>query len=294
MPNLVQTYALHDTDPQGHGGAIRINRKDAHKWNSKGYGIFHTVNEFHGRRILANLVFINSWYVDIDKISKEEMIKLIATGLVPTMVVETKNGYHVYWKAKNATKESWRQIMELRLIPFYKGDRKAKDLTRILRTPGFNHMKNPEEPFPVKVVFYKHVEYSEDDMFKFYKDLKTQKKQKDKHTKAKKEFPMSGDFWENVWNLDCEDALSKLSGTSHVGGETYEFKINSGGTKQIYVNGKSSSSWIDENQRIGSLDNGGPTIAQWLNWFHKDYRKTVQIIEEVFPQCKKTNQMNLL
>jgi hypothetical protein len=191
MPNLVQTYVIHDTDPSAHGGAIRINRAEAKKWNEKGFGVFHTVQEFFHKRRISNLRHINAWAVDLDGGTKEDMLKTILSGLVPTMIVETKNGFHVYWKAKDATAENWRPIMEHRLVPFYKADKKAKDLARILRTPGFYHMKNPTDPFLVKVVHYKHVEYTEREMFRRYKDLVTLNKQTKLHKQTQKSFGTS-------------------------------------------------------------------------------------------------------
>ncbi len=289
MPNLAQTYVFHDSDPTQRG-AIRINRKNAQEWNEKGYGIFHTVQEFFGPRRIENLTHINAWAVDLDKGTKEEMLARISKGLPPTMLVETKNGYHVYFSAKDATSENWKLIVENRLVPFYEADKKAKDLARLLRVPGFYHMKDPANPFMVKVVSSRTVEYTEREMFQFYKDLTTPKKQKLLHNRTKKDFPMDGSFWDQVWGLDCFEALTALSGSDHVGGETYDFKQNTSGTLNIIVNGKSSSSWIDTEGHIGSMDDGGPTIAQWLNWFHKDYSKVVQIIKEVFPQCKAQEQ----
>lgn len=294
MANLVQTYRLHDVDPSAHGGAVRIARKDAWEWNKKGFGIFHTVQQFDGKRRLDRLVHINAWAVDMDKGSKPEMLERIRLGLIPTMVVETKNGFHVYWKAKDATRENFRGILENRLVPFYQADKKAKDLARILRTPGFYHQKDPANPFLVKVVHSHRVEYSEREILQFYKDLETPKKQKREHNRLKKAHPLAGDFWDRVWNLDCEYALERLSGSEWVGGETYSFRPNASGTRNIYVDGKSTSCWVDQEGRIGSLDEGGPTIAQWLNWFHKDYKKVVEIIKEVFPECRTTNQLSLL
>lgn len=296
MHNCVQTYVLHDSDAEvrKREGAMRIRREEALDWQKRGYGIFHTVQIFYGPRQLSKLEGINAWAVDIDKGSKEEMLARIQKGLVPTTLVETKRGYHVYWKAKDATRENWREININRLVPFYDADKNAKDLARILRTPGYYHLKDPANPFLVKIVSYHHVEYTEREMFQFYKDLETPKKQKKLHRQTQKQHPGQGSFWENVWNLDCQHALEVLSGSAHVGGEVYDFRQNSSGSRQIYVNGKSSSCWIDQEGRIGSMDEGGPTIAQWLNWFHKDYSKVVQIIKEVFPECQTQQQMPLL
>lgn len=313
MPNLVQTYALLDTDP-GARGAFRIKREQASEWNSKGYGIFHTVQEFRGPRRVSNLVHINAWAVDVDvakyvaspeaistglplgehggnptnqiNLYKQKILADIQRGLIPTMVVETKNGFHIYWKAKDATQENWKAVMEHRLVPYYQADKKAKDLARILRTPGYYHLKNPAEPFLVRVIHSSKVEYSEREMLTFYPDVVTPEIQKKAHRKAMRENPGRKPFWEAVWNLDCEDALTRLSGSAHVGFETYTFRENASGTKNIYVNGKSTSCWIDREGRIGSMDEGGPTIAAWLNWFHKDWSKTIAIIKEVFPECQ--------
>ena len=287
----VKTYALHDSD-KSLGGVVKINRLDAPKWNARGYGIFHTVQTFYKERRIENLRYINAWAVDIDGGNKEEMLVKIKSGLNPTMVVESKNGFHVYWRATDATQHHWRAIMEHRLIPFYKADKKAKDLARLLRVPGYYHMKDPQDPFLIKVVHYQHVTYTEREMLQFYKDLETPKLQKKLHNRTKKAHPIEGDFWERVWNLNCEYALSRLSGSPYVAGEIYDFKQNTSGTLNIIVNNKSSSCWIDRDGRIGSMDEGGPTIAQWLNWFHKDYRKVVEIIKEVFPECQ--TQITLL
>ncbi len=287
LTNTVHLYALHDSDKsQATGGAFRISSRDAKTWNEKGYGIFQTVQVFKGRRKIDNLIYINAWAVDMDEGTKPEMMKRIEAGLKPTMIVESKNGYHCYWKAKDATKSNYRNLLELRLVPFYKGDKKAKDLARLLRAPGYFHLKNPADPFLVRKIHEARVEYSEKEMFLFYRDNITAAKQKKLHAKTKKENPQGDGFWDRVWNLNCEYALSKLSGSPHVGSEEFSFRENASGTKNIFVNGESTSCWIDSDGRIGSADGGGPTIAQYLNWYHKDYAKVADIIREVFPECK--------
>ena len=293
MSNLVQTWVINDQAEQ-RSGAIRINRYDAHSWNQKGYGVFHTVNNFFLKRRSVDLGSINAWAIDLDGGDKESQLKTISRGLLPTMLVESKAGYHVYWKAKDGTLENYKAIVKCRLVPFYNADPNASDVCRILRTPGYLHQKDPANPFLIKKVYENHVEYSERDMFFFYKDTVTKKKQKRLHDSTQRKHPMTGDFWENVWNLNCELALDKLSGTEYVGGERYTFRENSSGTKNIVVDGKMSSCWIDLEGRIGSSDDGGPTIAQWLNWFHKDYSRTVEIIKREFPECQKSAQINLI
>jgi hypothetical protein len=293
VANLVQTYVLHDSDEilKKHG-AKRINRRDASEWNAKGYGVFHTVNHFWLNRKKDSLVEINAWCVDIDEGTKPDMIKSIQRGLRPTMLVETKRGFQAYWKSKNGTVKNWNAIQVDRLVPFYGADPNARDLARILRVPGYYHMKDPANPFMVRKIWDVPVEYTESEMLSFYVDLKAAEKARKEHRRVARANPVAGSFWDKVWNLDCEYALDRLSGSQYVGSETYSFRPMASGTRNIYVNGKGSSCWIDKEGRIGSLDNGGPTIAQWLNWFHKDYKKVVQIIQEVFPECQ-TSQLTL-
>ncbi len=291
MSNLAQTYVLHDSDELlKKRGATRIKRADAQNWNEQGYGVFQTVNFFWGPRRKDRLVSINAWTVDIDTGTKPEMLAAIRRGLIPTMVVETKRGFQAYWKAKEGSEKTWKPIVWDRLVPFYGADKNAKDLCRMLRVPGYFHLKDPADPFLITKVHEQHVEYSEREMLNFYKD----QRQKERHQKAKKSSPVAGSFWDRVWQLDCEYALEKLSGTDYVAGETYSFKPNSTGTRNILVNGKTTSCWVDQDGRIGSLDEGGPTIAQWLNWFHKDYSKVVEIIKKEFPECLEQTQLALI
>jgi len=292
VPNTVHTYALHDSDPNCKTGAVRINRAHAHEWNKRGYGIYHTVNFFKGRRKKANLVCINSWFTEIDAGTKTDMRKIIERGPVPTMIAETKRSYHVYFKAKDGTPENWDAIMKHRLIPFYNGDPKAADITRLLRVPGFYHTKDPTAPFLVKKVWEEKVEYSERDMFHMFPDLDRHKRDMREIKKTITTRPEGDDFWSRIWSMNCEEALTRLSGSDHVSGEAYSFKQNGSGTKNIIVNGKGTSCWIDLDGKIGSYDGGGPGIYNWLNWYHKNHDKVVGIIKEVFPECAQT-QMTL-
>jgi len=281
---MSQVWALHDSDPKTFP-MVRIHPNHAAEYNARGYGIFQTVNEFQGRRRIENLARINAWAIDIDESPKEAQLARLKQGLIPTLVVETKRGYHGYWAAKDATKEHWDEIVSDRLVPFYNADPRARDLARILRKPGFNHMKDPANPFMIKTVWEWPVAYTELQMATFYPSI-ANNKQSGLFEQVRREIPLAGSFWDRVNHLDCEEALTRLSGHPFVGGEIYEFKRNNSGTKNIFTNGKSTSTWIDRDGRIGSLDGGGPSIFQWLNWFHKNPPKVIEMIKEVFPECR--------
>jgi hypothetical protein len=278
-------YARHDVD----GGApFEIQLNEAERLNAKGYAIFWSVNTFKGARKKENLVSINSWAIETDAGSKAEQWEVIRSGLVPSLIIETARGFHVYFYAKDATVENFHAIVWDRLVPFYRADDNAKDVSRILRVPGFYHCKDPQNPFLVRVVSQFSISYSEADLLHFYKVPESTKKTVEQRNELRKLFSHAGDdFWERVWAMDCEVALERLSGTKWVNHEEFTFRRTASGNLNIYVNGKGTSCWVDRNGRIGSLSGGGPTIAQWLKWYGHDYREVYRILIEVFPELDR-------
>ena len=156
-------YILND-QPDKRGGAIKVRRSELEKYNKMGYGCFWTPNDFEGERKVKNLKRINYWLADIDDGSKEEQMARI-NGLIlkPSIIVETKKGYHCYWRAKDATLENYADI-ERGLIKQLNADKHCKDPSRLLRVPGYYHMKDKNNPFLVKVVY-------EDDRFFLEKQM---------------------------------------------------------------------------------------------------------------------------
>lgn len=285
-------YALHDVDPNGNGGCQRINLDQAQEMNARGFGIFHTVNEFDGRRQIVNLTRINAWAIDMDgkDRTKADLMKLImGSPLIPTMVVETASGYHVYWAAEDGKPEHWNAIVLQRLLPFYGADPRARDLARILRRPGFFHMKDPANPFLIRKLWEHPVAYTEKQMMRAYPAPAEEPEEKQLE-RVKIAVPATGGFWERVFAMDCEDALTRISGHPGVSGEHFAFKPNRTGTKNIVVNGKSTSCWLDKNGRIGSFDGGGPSIYQWVNWYHRNPKRTAEILANAFPELGQSHE----
>lgn len=279
-------YALFDSEgPLKSKGAFRIPESSCSEYNSQGYGIFWTVQEFMGDRKKENIKKINSWAIDLDGGNKDDQLEMIHKYCYPSLLVETKNGFHVYWDAKNATVDNFEEIVSDRLVFLFKADPKARDLARILRVPGYKHLKNPQDPFEIKKVWSYPVSYTEEQMiynFKLPKEKQTESKTKQE---LRKVFKADGnDLWEKVYNLDCQLALERLSGTPAVGCENITFRRVSNGNLNILVDGKSTSCWVDSSKRIGSSDNGGPTIWQWINWYHRDNKKTYEYMKDYFSE----------
>ena len=294
----VQTYALFDSasvDGSEKKGMFRIAREHGSEWNKKGYGIFQTVNSFYVHRRKTNVARINAWFIEVDSEDKKVTLQKITSGpLVPTMVVESKRGYHVYWACLDSSFElaikTWDRIVKRGLVAHYSGDKKASDICRVLRVPNFYHMKDPNDPYLVKKLWDKRVGYTCKEMILAYPDSEHSKQIKKEFKKINKLVTQGNSFLERVYALPCDLALERLSGDQSVRGELYSFKNNADGTKQIVVDGKNTSCWIDLDNKIGSYENAGPSIVQWLYWYLNDYAKVLETIERIFPECKTQTQ----
>lgn len=274
-------YRLYDQDYSR--GCIEIkSAQEAEEWNKEQWGIFWTVNSFNGARKNENLKKIISWSVDIDEGTKESQKEKIRKFPQPSLVIETKRGYQVYYNAEDATVENY-GIIQSRLVEVFGGDPKAKDIARVLRVPGYLHWKDPKNPFAIRLSFFSEKTYSENKMLEFFK-IKKEKPDNKEKTKKELSFIKNNDVFEKIYSLDCEQALTRLSGHPSVGSEAFTFKRVSSGNLNIIVNGKSTSCFIDKEKRIGSSDKGGPTILQFIKWYNHSYSEALKIMREVFPE----------
>ncbi|HAM55913.1 MAG TPA: hypothetical protein DCQ64_11090 [Candidatus Rokubacteria bacterium] len=277
-------YRMHDAAPHG---VLPVTKIDAPSWNTpeRGFGIFWTVNSFTGPRRIENLERVCAWAVDIDDGTKDEQLARIEQSpLVPSLVVETKRGYQVYWRAKDGTAGTWNAIVLERLVPYYGADKNARDIARILRAPGYLHLKDPADPFLVAVVHRWDVAYSEADLFRAYPAVEQEHAQRAQHDEVRRSQAIHGDdFWDRVWSLDCEEGLARLSGHHAVRGEVFTFRRVRNGNRNVLVDGKGTSCWIDQNRRIGSFSKGGPTLYAWLAWYGNSPAECVRVLKDTFP-----------
>lgn len=268
------------------------NIDEAFYWNERKQGIFWTVNSFKGiERKNKEVKKILAWAVDIDPEDGEEKPELLArieSGPRPTSVIESGRGYHVYFNADNTAKPENYSAIVTQMVRFYRGDENAKDIARLLRPPGFLHWKDQNNPKPIKLLreyfFTKHT-FSEKEMKILFPEPKAPDIQKEK-SQLKKDlsFQKDSELFERIYSMNCKDGLERLSGHPAVGMETFSFRRLTNGNFNIFVNGKGTSCWIDQNGRIGSSDGGGPTLWQYVNWYHGDHKKTYQFFKDVFPE----------
>jgi hypothetical protein len=268
-------FIMHDQHSDV-SGSKEVLRQSAEVWNQKGYGVHWAVNDFIGERRIENVTKINSWYFEVDDKPKSYQLALIDKGLIPSLIVESKNSYHTYFFSKDAKVENFREIQD-RLILFYGSDPNLKNPAGTLRAPGFKHLKDINDPFEVKIIWHKpHIAYTEAVMKHFYKPRPTQEQKK----LSKPVTAQEAEFFELIYNMDHRLVLTSFSGTQWVNGERYTFKDNRNGKHNILVDGKQTSCFVDADGRIGA-NGGGPTIWQWLKYFGHDSKTIRRAIKEV-------------
>ena len=244
-------------------GDMFVEEKDLKLFNINKYGIHFTVNGYYDMcRKIGNVAKINAWYSDVDKENKELILEKVSKAKIkPSCLIETMNGFHMYWYADNtATKTNYKRIVG-GVNTYFGADVGVKDITRTLRLPGYYQWKDVNNPYLVKEFklndVYQHNVYTEQDMLRAYglKDNLIL----DQYRSSKVPNPEK----KEVQQYDVEKGLLKLSG---VLGETYEIE-DKGEYKRIIVNGKESSAWIDKEAKIGSWKRSGPTLYEWIGWY---------------------------
>lgn len=122
--------------------------------SAQGAGIFVTVNATDGKgRRLANIKRRRAVFQEADEPG------VPVPPLQPHIEVESSPGkFHRYLLIDSTTDPSnieWLAV-ERRMVKDWGSDRNAKDLSRVLRLPGFPHQKNPEAPHMVNIVNVSH------------------------------------------------------------------------------------------------------------------------------------------
>jgi len=137
-------------------------------------GVFLTVNEIKGKRSDNNVVRINALYAELDYSAdnRDSIIqKLKDLEIPPNMIVASKNGPHAYWVVSDMQVSDFDQYQHgLYAYLISKGfnpDSKSINKSRLLRVPGFYHLKDINDPFMLDVVHFVDKKYSTGDLKSF-------------------------------------------------------------------------------------------------------------------------------
>ena len=116
--------------------------------NNQGRGIYFVIN--YGGHEDSDITRINAQFMECDNIPLEEQLaKIRAFALEPSLIVKTRKSLHCYWLMKNAKVERFRPIQK-RLIAYFGADPACVNESRFFRLPGYYHCK--EEPVLVECI----------------------------------------------------------------------------------------------------------------------------------------------
>lgn len=150
-PDTVMDWrAINDTDKgvAAHTmrGSIREMFNTLQQYNQGGWGIFVCINAMDGQgRELANVQHIRTHALDLDNTltSAANYERAIAAYPQPHFAVQSSpNKFHLYWLVEPYTGNEFYTIQQRKLAQMYDGDKMIIDPTRVLRVPGFYHLKD--------------------------------------------------------------------------------------------------------------------------------------------------------
>jgi P4 family phage/plasmid primase-like protien len=144
------------------------------------YGAYFSVNGFKDNsKEKKNITNINALHLDLDKVNGVKLAKedVLATffekNAEPSILVETKNGYHGYWLLEEPQQVT--DINREALINLVEGmnytiaetigtDTSTADVSRVLRIPGSMHRKNVNDQFLIRIVLESDMRYTLDEL----------------------------------------------------------------------------------------------------------------------------------
>lgn len=264
-----------------------IKLADAPRLNSADHkkGIFWTVNKFSGAtNLISDCTELCYWFADLDNFQMPLKEVIYASGIYPSLVVKTKSGMHIYWKCEAATMGNY-SLLNRRLTAKFSTAPSVYDVARILRVPGYNHWKQPDDPFLCHTLWEADVSYTEEQIFSVCGKAHPAENKEHEHYQVELKQLSSGDkFFSWLEQQNQMDLLKHLSGKASVNFEHYSFKHIGKGKHHIFVNGKEANCWIDSGGRIGSQAGGGPLVYSWLRYFGNSKARAVELLKQEFAQ----------
>ena len=129
-------------------GKISDLANDLIDLNKMGAGIFvcPQVTDLEGRKT-SNIKFLRAFFIDKDNGVPEVFHQ------TPNLEVKTPQGGHYYWLLKDQEDPSVFKDVSIGLIKHYDSDPVVKDIARVMRLPGFFHLKNHKKPTLIRFKF---------------------------------------------------------------------------------------------------------------------------------------------
>jgi len=288
FPMQDRLYQTFDDSGAGNQSLVRANGKITEEellsLNKKGAGIFFTPNTFRdNKRKTETLKAIEWLYVDMDDGEKDEMkIAIEMSPIKPTLIIETKKGFHVYFKVNGQFElAKWDGVIRS-MIQFFRSDKAAKDVCRVLRVPGFYHLKDLTDPYEIKIVSLNKESYTQEQLVKAFPPVIDEVKYYEKTEKK------------GFKTIPIKDVLSKLGvdvrgNAIFEGGQETSARIK---VTENFINrfsGKEGSgSVIDAVISYGSMTK--PEAYEWLRKNYPEYdTEPIKKEEEDKPNIRYTS-----
>jgi len=126
----------------------RANLAALLKKQKQGCGVYVMVNKGDGKgRSVANVIAVRALFIDLDGSPWEPAADL----LKPHLRVESSPGrFHLYWLVSDCSLEQFKPLQQA-IAKKFAGDNSCVDLCRVLRVPGFYHLKTAT-PFLIQII----------------------------------------------------------------------------------------------------------------------------------------------
>lgn len=123
--------------------------------NQEAYNIFVLVNDGVGTKT-ADIRACHCVFADYDGEGPTPAEAMLAQvkALNPTAIVHTSRGkFHAYWQVSGIAIDQFSDVQKA-IIRTLGTDKAIHDVTRIMRVPGFSHVKDPTNPQPVTLEMF--------------------------------------------------------------------------------------------------------------------------------------------
>ena len=161
------TVIQHDTkQAQDVVGTFSQVRDQLQTLNQNGYSVFMTVNKLNGKRKADNVIKVRAVFFD-DDINQELILPL-----EPSMLVQSARGKHGYYLVDEHFPLNKFTDVQLMIANKLKTDVSIKDLSRLMRVPGFMHTKNINEYKEVTILSSNDKVYSLDEIQEAFSEKK--------------------------------------------------------------------------------------------------------------------------
>lgn len=272
--------------------------------NDMGWNIHFTPNGMqtaNEKNRKENFSHVNAWFVDIDieesktilgpetlvlrENGKTDILARIFSSQVPlpSLTVETRNGYQLCWFALDAREEDFDRIQAALCLAFG-GDAACSKKTSMLRVPFFKFYKNGETGIIQPDNFFSSLAlYNQIDIERKLSFPSSIPKEEVYVSNVSNYVPRYG-VWGRLDEIPVKQAIEKLSGNYLVNGEVLTLIKVSDHKFNILSNGKVTPNWIDvERNRVFS--NNAPrfcSIMHFLLWYGNSKEEIKEHVKTLF------------